>query len=88
VVLEDNSEDAPSHINVRVPLQLLRAGVRLTSLIPPRALTQLNAKLDESGVPVDLTQLRPQDIEELVDQLDDVTVDVDDPTSKIQVFCE
>jgi hypothetical protein len=88
VVLEDNSADAPSHINVRVPLQLLRAGVRLTSLIPPRALTQLNAKLDESGVPVDLTQLRPQDIEELVDQLDDVTVDVDDPTSKIQVFCE
>ena len=88
VVLEDNSEDTPSHINVRVPLQLLRAGVRLTSLIPPRALTQLNAKLDESGVPVDLTQLRPQDIEELVDQLDDVTVDVDDPTSKIQVFCE
>ena len=88
VVLEDNSEEAPSHINVRVPLQLLRAGVRLTSLIPPRALTQLNAKLDESGVPIDLTQLRPQDIEELVDQLDDVTVDVDDPTSKIQVFCE
>jgi hypothetical protein len=88
VVVEDNSEEAPSHINVRVPLQLLRAGVRLTSLIPPRALTQLNAKLDESGVPVDLTQLRPQDIEELVDQLDDVSVDVDDPTSKIRVFCE
>jgi polyhydroxyalkanoate synthesis regulator phasin len=88
VVLEDNSEAAQTHINVRVPLQLLRAGVRLTSLIPPRALTQLNAKLDESGVPVDLTQLRPQDIEDLVDQLDDVTVDVDDPTSKIRVFCE
>jgi hypothetical protein len=88
VLLVDNSADAPSRLNIRVPLQLLRAGVRLTSLIPPRALTQLNAKLDESGVPIDLTQLRPQDIEELVDQLDDVTVDVDDPTSKVQVFCE
>ena len=88
LVLLDNSGDAPTRINIRVPLQLLRAGVRLTSLIPPRALTQLNAKLDESGVPVDLTQLRPQDIEELIEQLDDVTVDVDDPTSKVQVFCE
>jgi len=39
-------------------------------------------------VPIDLTQLRPQDIEELIEQLDDVTVDVDDPTSKVQVFCE
>jgi hypothetical protein len=87
VLVEDSSE-TPSRINIRVPLQLLRAGVRLTSLIPPRALTQLNAKLDESGVPIDLTQLRPQDIEELIEQLDEVTVDIDDPGSKVQVFCE
>ena len=88
VLIEDSSAEAPSRINVRVPLQLLRAGVRLTSLIPPKALTQLNAKLDESGWPVDLTQLRPQDVEELIEHLDEVTVDVDDPSSKIQVFCE
>jgi hypothetical protein len=88
VLVEDNSSDPPGRVNVRVPLRLLRAGVRLTSLIPPRALTQLNAKLDESGWPVDLTQLRPQDIEELIEHLEEVTVDVDDPSSKVQVFCE
>ncbi|RKR86800.1 hypothetical protein BDK92_1067 [Micromonospora pisi] len=80
--------DGASRINVRVPLQLLRAGVRLTSLIPPQALTQLNAKLDKSGVPIDLTQLKPQHIEELIEQLDELTVDVDDADSKVQVFCE
>jgi Asp-tRNA(Asn)/Glu-tRNA(Gln) amidotransferase B subunit len=89
VLLEDNSAGGePTRINVRVPLQLLRAGVRLTSLIPPRALTQINTQLDKSGVPIDLTQLKPQDIEELIEQLDDVTVDVIDSDSKIQVFCE
>ena len=87
VLVEDNSEQ-PSRINVRVPLQLLRAGVKLASLIPPRALTRVNAELDKAGVPIDLTQLRPQDLEELVEHLDDVTVDIDDPTSKVQVFCE
>jgi hypothetical protein len=89
VLMEDNSagEDT-SRINVRVPLQLLRAGVRLTSVIPPRALTQINEQLDKSGVPIDLTQLKPQDVEELIDQLGDVTVDVTDSSSKIQVFCE
>jgi hypothetical protein len=88
VLILDNSAEAPSRINVRVPLQLLRAGVRLASLIPPQALTKANAELSKSGVPLDLTQLKPEDIEELIEQLDDVTVDIDDADSKIQVFCE
>jgi hypothetical protein len=80
--------DGPGRVNVRIPLQLLRAGVRLTSLIPPQALTQVNAELNKSGVPIDLTQLKPQHIEELIEQLDDVSVDVDQPDAKVQVFCE
>jgi hypothetical protein len=85
---DDSGSDSPSRVNVRVPLQLLRAGVRLTSLIPPQALTKLNAELNNSGVPIDLTQLKPQHIEELIEQLDELTVDVDDADSKVQVFCE
>jgi hypothetical protein len=84
---DDSSGDGPSRINIRVPLQLLRAGVRLTSLIPPQALARLNAELTRSGVPIDLTQLKPQHIEELIEQLDELTVDVD-ADSKVQVFCE
>lgn len=80
--------DGPGRVNVRVPLQLLRAGVRLTSLIPPQALIQVNAQLSKSGVPIDLTQLKPQHIEELIEHLDDVTVDLDQPDAKVQVFCE
>ena len=84
----DSGGDGPGRVNVRVPLQLLRAGVRLASLIPPQALTKVNAELDKSGVPIDLTQLKPQQLEELIDHLDDVIVDVDDPDTKVQVFCE
>jgi hypothetical protein len=56
VLMLDNSADEPSRINIRVPLQLLRAGVRLTSLIPPQAVTRLNAELDKVGVPIDLAE--------------------------------
>ncbi|MDA0563339.1 hypothetical protein LG943_03185 [Streptomonospora sp. S1-112] len=80
--------DGPTRINVRVPLQLLRAGVRLASLLPPQAITKANAELSKAGVPIDLAQLKPADVEELVDQLDELTIDVDDPDSKVQVFCE
>jgi hypothetical protein len=85
---DDSSGDGPSRINIRVPLQLLRAGVRLTSLIPPQALTQVNAELTRSGVPIDLTQLKPQHVEELIEQLDELSVDLDQPDAKVQVFCE
>jgi hypothetical protein len=85
---DDSGGDGPSRVNVRVPLQLLRAGVRLTSLVPPQALTRVNAELNKSGVPIDLTQLKPQHIEELIEHLDDLTVDVDQPDAKVQVFCE
>ena len=88
VVVDNSGDDGPSRVNVRVPLQLLRAGVRLTSLIPPQALTMINAKLSKSGVPIDLSELKPQQLEELIDQLDEVSIDVDDPDSKVQVFCE
>lgn len=80
--------DGPGRVNVRVPIQLLRAGVQLASLIPPPALNKINDELRNSGVPIDLTQLKPQHIEELIEQLDEVTVDVDHPEAKVQVFCE
>jgi hypothetical protein len=89
VVMVDNSAgDEPGRMNIRVPLQLLRAGVRLTTLIPPVAITKVNAELEKAGVPIDLAELKPQQLEELIDHLDDVIVDIHDSDSKIQVFCE
>lgn len=85
---DDFSGDGAGRINIRVPLQLLRAGVRLTSLVPPQALTQVNAQLHRSGVPIDLTQLKPQHLDDLIEHLDDIIVDVDQADAKVQVFCE
>ena len=88
-VVVDNVENGePGRVNVRVPLQLLRAGVRLAALIPPQALGQANAELNKSGVPFDLTQLKPEQLEALVDHLDEMTVEVDQPDAKVRVFCE
>ena len=88
-VVVDNVENGePGRVNVRVPLQLLRAGVRLAALIPPQALGQANAELSKSGVPFDLTQLKPEQLEALVEHLDEMTVEVDQPDAKVRVFCE
>jgi hypothetical protein len=84
--------DGPTKVNVRIPLQLLRAGVRLAGLIPALALHKANDALREQGVPIDLSQVKPENLEELVEQLHDLSVDVDAHEKagnvNVRVFCE
>jgi len=88
-VMVDTTENGqPGWVNIRVPLQLLRAGVRLAALIPPQALDRANAGLSRSGVPFDLTQLKPEQLEALVDHLDEVAVEIEEPETTLRVFCE
>ena len=90
VLVDTSKDDNPAKVNIRVPMQLLRAGVRLASLIPQQAHSQLDEALSRHGVPLTLSQIKPENLEELVDQLQDLTVDVDadrDQT-KVRIFCE
>jgi hypothetical protein len=88
VVVDAVEAGEPTRVNVRVPLQLLRAGVQLAALIPPQALGAANAELNKSGLAFDLTQLKPEQLEALVEHLDDVTVEIDSPDAKVRIFCE
>ena len=69
-------------------MQLLRAGVKLANLIPAQARDKVNVALREQGVQFDLNQIKPENLEEIIDQIGDLTVDVDDKNAKVKVFCE
>jgi hypothetical protein len=90
VLVEANEHGQPTTVNVRVPMQLLRAGVRLASLIPAQAHEHLDEALSRHGVPLTLSQIKPENLEELIDHLEDLTVDVDakEDNTKVRVFCE
>jgi galactose-1-phosphate uridylyltransferase len=85
---EHAGRDWPGRVNVRVPMQLLRAGVRMTHLIPPQALGPANRALRQQGIDVDLAQLKPQQFEELIERLDEVTVDLDQPDVRVKLSTE
>lgn len=74
-------------VNIRVPLKLIRAGLKLAALIPKSAQNQVNDALHEKGIEVDFSQLKPEDLENIVRQLDDLSVDVEGKES-VRVFCE
>jgi hypothetical protein len=90
VLVESTEKNGPTTVNVRVPMQLLRAGVRLASLIPQQAHEQFDATMNKHGVPLTLSQIKPENLEELIDHLEDLSVDVDakDEKAKVRVFCE
>ncbi|HEY8796361.1 MAG TPA: hypothetical protein VIO85_00710 [Candidatus Dormibacteraeota bacterium] len=87
---KDRKDGKPVHINVRVPIMLLRAGVRLASLIPPQAQEKVNAELRKNGMDFDVSQIKPENINELIDQLQDLSIDIDheEDDVKIRIFCE
>jgi hypothetical protein len=90
VLVESTEKGGPTTVNVRVPMQLLRAGVRLASLIPQQAHEQFDATMNKHGVPLTLSQIKPENLEELIDHLEDLSVDVDakEEKAKVRVFCE
>ncbi|MGD0737914.1 MAG: hypothetical protein ABR976_22500 [Terracidiphilus sp.] len=90
VLVEANDKNEPTTVNVRVPMQLLYAGVRLASLIPAQAHGQLDEALSKHGIPLTLSQIKPENLAELIDHLEELTVDVDakQDNTKVRVFCE
>jgi hypothetical protein len=88
VIVDAYDEGHPAKVNIRVPMQLLRAGVRLGGLIPRHAREQVNEALQEQGIDIDIGKLKPENLEELIDQLQDFSVDVNDDHANVRVFCE
>jgi len=88
VLVDAADEEGPTKVNVRVPLQLLRAGVRLAGVIPTRAREEVNSALRKEGIDFDINKLTPENLQEIVAQLRDLTVNVDNEHAKVKIFCE
>lgn len=75
-------------VDVKVPLALLRTGLKLTSLIPPQAMEQINTSMSEAGMSFDLNNIKPEDIEDIIQSLREMEVNVNSKDGdKIRVFC-
>ncbi len=89
VVVEGDEGEHGGRVNVRVPFNLIRAGVRLAALLPPSVNDQINKALKENGLDLDVSKIRPENLEEIVEHLGELTVDVEgNRGEKVRVFCE
>jgi hypothetical protein len=77
------------NVDVKVPLALVRSGLKLTSLIPAQAMDQINDSMAEKGISIDFSNMKPEDIDEFVQALREMEVNVDSANGdKVRVYCE
>jgi hypothetical protein len=91
VLVEGYQEDASAagKVNVRVPFTLIRAGIRLAALLPVAVHEPINRALRAQGVDIDISKIKPENLEDLVIHLRELAVDVEGPHGeKVRVFCE
>jgi hypothetical protein len=82
-----NAENGDT-VDVKIPIALVRSGLKLTSLIPPQAMDQINSSMSEHGMSVDFSNLKPEDIDELVEALREMEINVDSTNGdKVRVYC-
>jgi class 3 adenylate cyclase len=75
-------------VNIRVPLKLLRAGVKLSTVLPGHSKEKINAALREKGLDFDISSLEGEKLEELLSALSDMEIDVDEKDKTVRIFCE
>jgi len=76
------------NVNVKIPVALVRSGLKLTSLIPDQAMDQINRSMSEHGMSVDLANLKPEDIDELIESLREMEINVDGKNGDVvRIFC-
>ena len=85
---DEGGEAGAERVNIRVPVALIRAGMNLASLIPSIAVSRANEALKEKGLDLDLSRIKAEDLDQLVDALNELEVDVKDKKERVLIHTE
>ena len=82
-------------VNIRVPVSVMRGGMRLGAIIATfagekaaRRMRERGIDLDLSKINGDLSKLNGPEFEQFLKSLDEVNIDVDDGKSHVRITCE
>jgi hypothetical protein len=75
-------------VNIRVPISIVRSGMRLGALIPGLAGDQVAAKMRERGLDVDFSKLDAAAIDAILKDLGDTNIEIDSGKAHVRITCE
>lgn len=90
VKVEPKEGKSSERVSVKVPLALVKAGLNISKLIPPtEAQDKIQESMHDSGIPpFDFGgAIDAQNMQEIMEALELMSIDVDSDESTVQVFC-
>ncbi len=75
-------------VNIRVPLVLVKAGVKFGRFLPGEAQDKISRALKEKGIDIDLGHLDQNSLDQMIEALRTMSIDVDSEVEKVRIFCE
>ena len=88
VRVEPKDAENGERVNVRVPLKIIKAGMKLQAFLPEHVKEKTQNALNEKGVNFDLNQLKAENIDEFLLAMKDLSIDVDGANETVKVSCE
>ncbi len=75
-------------VNIKIPLAVVKAGMKLGSVLPDSVSDRVSAALEGKGIKVDLKTIDGKQIDEVMMALKDLSIDVDEPGETVRIFCK
>jgi len=75
-------------VNIRVPIAIIRSGMRIGAMIPGLAGDQFTARMRERGLDVDFSKLDGPAIEAVLKELANANIEIEDGRSQVRITCE
>jgi hypothetical protein len=75
-------------VDIRVPIALVRGGMRFGGLVPGFVSEKVHRKLREKEIDIDLSKLDEKRIDEVLQSLDDVVIDINEGDEHVKIVRE
>jgi len=75
------------NVDIKIPIMLLKAGMKLGSMIPEGSKSQLNSHLSDKGIHLDLNNIDSKDLDVIMVALSESSIDIDTDKEKVRIFC-
>lgn len=76
------------NVNIRIPLQLIRAGVKMKSLLPFEVREKLSSKMKINNIDWDIKNLDEDSMNGFFKSLKEMSIDIDEEDESVKIFCE
>jgi hypothetical protein len=84
----NKNQQGKHKVNIRVPFGLIRAGVKLATLMPSETAEHMDKAFKEKGFNFDIRRLKEADLEDMLSALRDNEIDVDSENERVRLYAE